>query len=335
MEYYGTLGPSCWETGTLKKMIQEGMTGIRLNLSHRSLKESEQGVAHYQTASREQGKDPCLMIDLQGPELRIGNLFAEIILEEGQEITLGDSQISIPDIILPFLTKGQKVLLDDGKIELEVLESTGGISARCHVLRGGILTSRKSIALPGCAINNPTLTEQDMDNLLNAREFGVTDVMLPFVRGKEDLVNLRNALDRSGCPKVRIFAKIENMQGVDHLDELIPYCDYIVVARGDLGNAMPLFRLPAVQYQIAEKCRAAGRKFMVVTQMLNSMIDVPYPTRAEVNDIFQAVMQGASAVMLTGETAAGKYPVEAMNMLVNTGKEAEKLKNTRTDADYL
>lgn len=325
MEYYGTLGPSCWETETLEKMIQAGMTGIRLNLSHRSLKESRQGVIHYQEASKEQGKEPCLMIDLQGPELRIGNLPAEMILEEGKEIILGDGQIQIPEIILPFLNKGQRILLDDGKIQLEVLDSIDETSVKCHVLCGGFLTSRKSIALPGCEINNPTLTKQDMDNLFDARKFGVTDVMLPFVRGKEDLINLREALKQAGCPGVRIFAKIENMQGVDHLDELIPYSDYIVIARGDLGNAMPLYKLPAIQYKIAEKCKVSGRKFMVVTQMLNSMIELPYPTRAEVNDIFQAVMQGASAVMLTGETAAGKYPAEAMSMLVNTGREAERI----------
>lgn len=324
MEYYGTLGPACCQAETLRRMIQAGMTGIRLNLSHKSLKESEEGIQYYLNAAKKEGVVPHLMIDLQGPELRIGNLPAEMILEKGRKVTIGDGQIPISKKMLPEMEAGQQILLDDGKIKLEVLEKSTENQYSCQIVCGGILTSKKSVAFPGCQIHQPTLTTQDIENLSYVKEYCVTDVMLPFVRDKKDLENLRSALHDAGCHKVRIFAKIENMQGVKHVEKLIPCCDYIVIARGDLGNAMPLSKLPGIQYQLAKICRKHKRKFLVVTQMLNSMMDAPYPTRAEVNDIFQAVMQGASAIMLTGETAAGKYPVEAMKMLTETGEEARK-----------
>jgi len=168
----------------------------------------------------------------------------------------------------------------------------------------------------------PTLTESDLKNIGLASQYGVTGVMQPFVRGKHDLVTLREALVAAGAEQVEIFAKIENLQGVAALDELLPYCDHVVIARGDLGNAMPLWELPRVQKEISEKCRKAGKPFMVVTQMLDSMHERAVPTRAEVSDIYNAVLDGAASVMLTGETAAGKYPVEAMEYLVRTGQEA-------------
>ena len=170
----------------------------------------------------------------------------------------------------------------------------------------------------------PTLTGNDLKNIQLATQYGVTGVMQPFVRSKEDLMTLRKALDDAGAGHVEIFAKIENMQGVNALDELLPYCDHVVIARGDLGNAMPLWKLPAVQKELASKCRAAGKPFMVVTQMLDSMHERAVPTRAEVMDIYNAVLDGASSLMLTGETAAGNFPAEEMMYLVNTGREAER-----------
>ena len=169
----------------------------------------------------------------------------------------------------------------------------------------------------------PTLTENDLKNIRLAARYGVTGVMLPFVRGKEDLLTLRRALDDAGAGHIEIFAKIENQQGVNALEELLPYCDHVVIARGDLGNAMPLWKLPGVQKTLASKCRQAGKPFMVVTQMLDSMHERAVPTRAEVLDIYNAVLDGASSLMLTGETAAGKFPAEAMEYLVKTGREAE------------
>jgi pyruvate kinase len=326
MEYYGTLGPACADADMLEQMIRAGMTGIRLNLSHKSLEESSSWISDYDKAAKRTGSVPKLMIDLMGPELRIGQLTASILLKEGDKITLGKDGIPVEKEVVSAIRKGQEILLDDGKIRLTAAEDAVDGICRCKIIRGGELLSRKSIALPGVCINQPALTARDLENLENAKKYGVTDVMQPFVRGKNDLIQLRKALDHAGCSHVRIFAKIENLQGLEHLEEMIPYCDYIVIARGDLGNAVPLSKLPCVQEKIAEICKKQNAKFMVVTQMLNSMIEHPYPTRAEVNDIFQAVRQGASAVMLTGETAAGKYPLEAMKMLVETGREARYYK---------
>lgn len=323
MEFYGTLGPTCCEPVVLKKMFDSGMTGIRLNLSHSSLVGSHAWIHHYFDAAKQTEGDKKLMIDLVGPELRIGALEGEMGLCKGAHVILGRGGVPISQEILPHITKGQEILLDDGKIKLNAEQKISELAWRCRIIRGGVLTSRKSIALPGCSINNPTLTQEDLNNLALAKRYKVTDVMLPFVRNKEDLIALREALKQNDCEDIRIFAKIENMAGVEHLEELIPYCDYIVIARGDLGNAMPLSKLPKVQAHIAKVCREHDQKFMVVTQMLDSMIRNPYPTRAEVNDIYNAVTQGANALMLTGETAHGKYPVEAMKMLVETAKESQ------------
>ncbi|MBE5956211.1 MAG: pyruvate kinase [Lachnospiraceae bacterium] len=330
LEYYGTLGPSCINTDTLVQMFHCGMTGIRLNLSHKSLKDSKEWIRIYKDAAAEAGKEADLLIDLIGPEIRIGDLTETLQLDMDDQIVLiwdemlntqGYGTIPIPSFVKEHLTIGQVLLMDDGKIEL-VVEKTEADHSLCKVTRGGHLSSRKSLALPGCQIKNPPLTAQDHENLKHAAEYGVTAVMQPFVRGKEDLIELRNALKAYGAEKVRIFAKIENMEGVKKVEELLPYCDVIVIARGDLGNAMPLPKLPVVQQKISDICREADKPFMVVTQMLNSMIQCAVPTRAEVTDIFHAVQNGASSVMLTGETAAGQYPVEAMKVLVDTGKEA-------------
>ena len=325
MEFYGTLGPTCCEPIILKKMFDAGMTGIRLNLSHSSLEASQSWIHYYFDAARQTGTPKKLMIDLIGPQLRIGDLEGSMGLSGGAHVILGYAGIPAPKEIFPYIKKNQEILLDDGKIKLIAEQKISEFSWRCRIICGGVLTAHKSIALPGCSINNPTLTEADLKNLAVAKQYKVTDVMLPFVRNKADLIILREALKENNCEDIRIFAKIENMTGVEHLEELIPYCDYIVIARGDLGNAMPLSKLPRVQAHIAQVCREHKKDFMVVTQMLDSMIRNPYPTRAEVNDIYHAVTQGAKALMLTGETAHGKYPVEAMKMLVDTAKESKNI----------
>lgn len=198
------------------------------------------------------------------------------------------------------------------------------VSVSAVVVRPGTLKPGKSLAVIGKELPMPTLTDSDRKNIGMAAEYGVTGVMLPFVRNREDLLTLRSALQAAGAEKVEIFAKIENMQGVHAIDELLPWCDQIVIARGDLGNAMPLWKLPGIQKQLAASCRAKKKPFMVVTQMLDSMHERAVPTRAEVLDIYNAVLDGAASVMLTGETAAGRYPVEAMEYLVRTGEEAVK-----------
>lgn len=245
------------------------------------------------------------------------------------------ARIELPDITIPYLIPGQEILLDDGKIHLKVVENSENIKPGsgekrryfAKVLWGGLLKSRKSAAFPGAKINSPTLTKADLENIRLAKEMGVTGVMQPFVRGREDLECVKNALQEAGAEDVKLFAKIENLDGVQKLEELLPGADEIVIARGDLGNAVHLWDLPSVQREISQKCQATGKPFMVVTQMLASMERNPVPTRAEVNDIFHAVLDGASSVMVTGETAAGDYPVEVIRYLVNTVRSAELVRH--------
>ena len=321
MEYYGTIGPACADEEVLRRMFRAGMTGVRMNLSHGGLAEHRDWLERIARAA--EGRPYRLLIDLQGPEVRIGRLPAPLVLKNRQAVTLGQGGIPIPETLTGLATPGQTLLLDDGKLELTV---TGGRPGAlfCTVVRGGKLESRKSLAAPGLDLHLPTLTDEDEENLALAGACGVTGVMLPFVRGREDLEHLRAALHRAGADGVRILAKIESREGAEHLESLFGAADEMVIARGDLGNAMDLWRLPGVQRRMAAACRRAGVPFMVVTQMLDSMRENPVPTRAEVCDVYTAVMQGAASVMLTGETAAGKWPAEAMNYLVKTGEEARR-----------
>ncbi len=352
---YGTLGPGCADAATLEKMFENGMTGVRLNLAHSTLPDSKEWLRELNIAAKHLHIKPDLLIDMQGPEIRVGYIASPLVMEEGEEVCICASRkaaggisgsqaedtavkgnpepadisgIPVPEMIFPYLKPGQQLLLDDGKLLLEVTEreQKGGCDevVRAKVIRGGRLSGGKSIALPGTDIYPPTMTENDRMHIRMAKEYGVTGIMQPFVRDRQDLETVRQALDEAGCPDVRVFAKIENMDGVRHLAELMPAADEFVIARGDLGNSMPLWQLPAVQKQIAAQCRAAGKPFMVVTQMLASMENVAVPTRAEVSDIFNAVLDGASSVMVTGETAVGRYPAEAIRYLANTARAAKE-----------
>ncbi len=329
MDIYGTIGPACADFDMLTEMFRLGMTGMRLNLSHVELSACRKWTEMIRKAAEAAGVIPRLLVDLQGPELRISVLEAPLRLREGEELLLSSGRetkeraVCVQELLLPVLNPGQKVLLDDGKILLDVTEICEQ-GARCIVRRGGMLASRKSIALPGVEIQLPTLTDNDRINLREARAHGVTGVMLPFVRSPKDLQNLRQELEKAGAPQLQVFAKIENMNGVKNLKSLLPHADHIVIARGDLGNSMPLWELPEVQADIARICQSAKKPFMVVTQMLASMEKNKVPTRAEVCDIFLAVSQGASSVMVTGETASGSYPAEVIRYLCQTTQHAVK-----------
>ena len=293
------------------------MTGVRLNLSHGMLKTAEPRLQHLWDAERITGISASLLVDLQGPELRIGDLPAPVVLAHNQIVRF-PQEIPFPRLVSESLETGHEILLDDGKLLLEVVAQD-----RAVVRRGGVLHSRKSIAVPGLDLDSPALTQDDLENISHLREFGVTGVMQPFVRGADDLVFLRRALENVGCGSIRIYAKIENKRGIQYLPEIVREADEIVIARGDLGNAMPLWELPAAQKQISAVCRAANKPFMVVTQMLASMEHHPVPTRAEVSDVFNAVLDGAASVMVTGETAVGDYPVEVIRYLRETVMSAK------------
>ena len=325
MEYYATLGDPCARREVLDKLFQAGMTGIRVNLSHTSLDKCAPLLEElYWPAARRVGReDAHLILDLQGPELRVGELPRPIPLREGNEVLLGDGGIPVPQSILRTARSGQQISIDDGALLLEVRRSNPPVLL-CRVLQGGPLLSKKSLSLLGSDVDTPALTPADLENLRQAGRFGVTHILQPFVRGGQDIRVLRRTLNELGLEKVRIIAKIEERQGVRHLGEIIEAADQICIARGDLGNSMPLWKLPALQKDIAQRCRAAGREFCLVTQLLWSMEQRPVPTRAEVSDIYNGVLDGAASLMLTGETAAGKWPVQAMDYLVRTAQEALK-----------
>lgn len=348
MEYYGTLGPGCQDPEILERMLQAGMTGLRLNLSHGTLAQQAPFLDAWKQVRFKTGSQADLLLDLEGPELRIGALPAPLDLPAGGTILLGQGGIPIPPALFPFLSPGQEIRLDDGKLLLQVephpaaesvpqtFSQTGAasqgsarasaagppLSVFCRILRGGRLSSRKSLSLPGCSLRLPILTEEDRKNLRQAAGAGVTGVMLPFVHGPEDLKALEEALAEAGVPHLRIFAKLEDQEALRRLPELVSLGHTLVIARRDLGNALKPWEIPRAQKEIARLCRQQNTPFLVVTQLLASMEQCPVPTRAEVLDIFNAVLDGASALMLTGETASGRYPVQAMEVLVKTGKEA-------------
>ncbi len=338
IEILGTLGPACQSQEVLEKMFLEGMTGMRLNMSHSGLWDCQKLLQSFHQAARQAGRKPELLIDMQGPELRIGVLERPLTLREGASVSLpkeGEADkgaaslpermqdappIPLPGHALSLLEPGDHILLDDGKLELAVTSLQPNAAAT--VIRGGTLTSKKSIKIAGKDASGPALTPQDRENIRLAKNFGVTALMQPFVTGREALLEVRKELCKHHMGHIRIFAKIENRKGMEQISDILPHADLIVIARGDLGNDMPLWELPSAQKKLAERCKKAGKPFLVVTQMLASMAESPVPTRAEVSDIFHSVLDGADAVMVTNETAVGRYPVETIRYLKKTAEEA-------------
>jgi pyruvate kinase len=321
IDVFGTLGPSCKDEEALYEMFSLGMTGIRINLSHVMLIDCEESIKVIKRAAERAGISPKILIDMQGPELRIGKLDIPVMLEEEDEFILGAAGIDVDNRILDAMKTGNEVLLDDGKILAKVVGKDNA-SAKLKVIRGGQLSGRKSIAIVGVTVDMPALTDSDIENIRIAADFNITGVMQPFVRSADDLKTVRDTLDKSGGQNIKIYAKIENTLGVENLESFFDYTDEIVIARGDLGNAVPLWNLPGLQKDISARCNFHSMPFMVVTQMLASMEHSKVPTRAEVSDIYNAICDGASSVMVTGETAVGDYPVEVIRYMVNTVKAA-------------
>lgn len=318
MRYYATLGPSCCDTAALAALLRRGVTGFRLNLSHTPLAARTDWIAALHEAERKTGLRAQLMIDLRGPEVRIGDMPAPLPLAEGAAVTLG-ADIPVDGDVLDALRPGMTVLLDDGAMALTVVD--GGV---CRVTRGGTLTGHKSLTLEGVDLRRPALCEADLADLSQAAALGVNAVMQPFVRSADDLRVVRQTMAENGLADAELFAKVENQPGLDALPDWLALCDVVTIARGDLGSSLPLERLPAAQKHIAALCRSHRKPFLVVTQLLHSMIDHPSPTRAEVLDIYNAVLDGADCLMLTGETAQGRYPLESADWLIRVAQEAEK-----------
>lgn len=282
MKTYATLGPACCRADLLTELLDMGLTGFRLNLSHTTLAACRPWTEAVQQARAASGRPAELIVDTRGPELRMGPLARPVTLTAGETVILGPGGLPVEPDILAAVAPGQEILLDDGLMALRA-ESCGE-AVSCTVTRGGVLESRKSITLPGVELCRPALTEQDLLDLDAAAGQGVTAVMQPFVRSRRELEQ----------------------------------------ARGDLGSNLGLLHLPAAQKDIAARCRRAGKPFLVVTQLLHTMTEHPTPTRAEVLDIYNAVLDGADCLMLTGETAQGLYPLESAEWLVRVAREAEK-----------
>lgn len=320
MRYYATLGPSCCDTAALAALLRRGVTGFRLNLSHTPLAARTDWIDALHAAERKTGLRAQLMIDLRGPEVRIGDMPVPLPLAEGAAVTLG-ADIPVDGDVLNALRPGMTVLLDDGAMALTVVD--GGV---CRVTRGGTLTGHKSLTLEGVDLRRPALCEADLADLSQAAALGVNAVMQPFVRSAGDLRVVRQTMAENGLADAELFAKVENQPGLDALPDWLALCNVVTIARGDLGSSLPLEQLPAAQKRIAALCRSHRKPFLVVTQLLHSMIDHPSPTRAEVLDIYNAVLDGADCLMLTGETAQGRYPLESADWLIRVAQEAEKVR---------
>lgn len=312
MEIYGSFGPACGKSDILFEMIKSGMTGIRLNLSHTSLKEGEIWFQELKKAEERAGKKIRLLLDLVGGEIRTENK-KTLCFQEGQVLSF--DQVGLPEKSKRYIEEGKMLFLDDGKILLESQKDN-----LFQVVRKGRLGPRKTVAFQGKDIILEDLSDGDKESIKLAKKMGIHEFMLPFTQSKEDVLLLRKYL----WPSAKIFAKMENKKALENIDAILPLVDVLVIARGDLGANLPLWRLPRIQKEVARKCKEQGKDFMVVTELLHTMIENPQPTRAELSDIYNAFLDGASYLMLTGETAIGKYPVLAIDYLKRTAEEASE-----------
>ncbi|MBI3233288.1 MAG: pyruvate kinase [Bacteroidetes bacterium] len=327
-----TIGPACNEFDSLSRIIEAGTNVCRLNFSHGKEEDHLKVIELIRDYNHAHHTNICILLDLQGPKLRIGEVENnKIELKNGQkllvttEAIIGTSEkIYVNYKNLPKEVKvDEKILLDDGKIQLRVVSSNKKDIIETEVVYGGVLSSKKGFNLPDTKTSMPCLTEKDLKDLEFGLKHNVEWVALSFVRNASDIVELRNIIE-SRDKKTRIIAKIEKPEAVENFDEILKETDGVMVARGDLGVEMPLQQVPVIQKNIIKKCIIAGKPVIVATQMMESMIVNPSPTRAEVTDIANAVYDGADAVMLSAETSVGAYPVEAISMMRNILTEVEK-----------
>ncbi|NPV89454.1 MAG: pyruvate kinase [Firmicutes bacterium] len=331
-----TIGPASESVEVLERLMQEGMNVARLNFSHGSHPEHLARVEAIRKAARNTGIRTAIMLDTKGPEIRTGVLKAETItLEEGKQITLtteeiaGDSnRLSVSYQGLPQdVQPGNMILIADGLIGLEVI-SVRGTEIICEVVNGGEIGSRKNLNVPGASIRLPAVTEKDIADINFAIDHQLDFIAASFVRKASDVLEIRKLLEDRDSD-IHIIAKIENQEGVDNLSEIIQVSDGVMVARGDLGVEIPTEEVPLVQKVIIRACNQVGKPVVTATQMLESMIRNPRPTRAEASDVANAIFDGSDAIMLSGETAAGRYPVETVRTMARIARRAEMALNYR------
>jgi pyruvate kinase len=332
-----TLGPATDSDEVVQQLIEEGMNVARFNFSHGTYEEQSQRMDRLRRMRQKCGKPVAMLLDTKGPEVRI-DTFAKgkITLQTGQKFCLvcgekieGDeTKVGVTyDRLCDDVRAGSVILIDDGLVELEV-ESVQGRTIHCVVKNDGVISDHKGVNLPGVHVNLPYLSEKDREDILFGIKNDVDFVAASFVRSAFDVKLIRNLLDANGGADINIIAKIENGEGVDNIDEIIQESDAIMIARGDMGVELPEEEVPVVQKMIINKVYEAGKQVIIATQMLDSMMKNPRATRAETADVANAVYDGTSAIMLSGETAAGKFPVEALRTMVRIADRTER------DVDY-
>ena len=327
-----TIGPACNNEKTLTQMCREGMNVARLNFSHGTHAEHKATIELIKSVRKALGMPVAIMLDTKGPEYRIKTFEnKKIYLEDGADFIfttddiVGDqTRVSVTyKHLIEELCEGDIILVNNGLVSFKVV-SLEGTNAHCKVISGGELSDRKSMHFPNKILEGEYLSEQDKADLIFGIENDVDFVAASFVSSKDDILALREFLDQNGGADIDVIAKIENRAGVDNIDEICDIADGIMVGRGDLGVEIPFVEVPSVQKYLINKCRLLGKRVITATEMLESMIHNPRPTRAEISDVANAVYDGASAIMLSGETAAGKYPVAAVKNMAEIAEFTEK-----------
>lgn len=341
-----TLGPVTSNYETLKEMHDAGMDIIRLNMSHATHKWVDRMIEHVVELNKHSDFPVGILLDTQGPEIRTGVLENDLDLKAGDEISITvrdgvdveESSIRINyDELIDAVKVGDKITVDNGLINLQVLEKNNPV-LRCKILDGGKLGSKKHVNLPGIRVNLPAITAKDKEDILYGLKHELDYIALSFVREADDVMQLRKLIEEHYPEKlsnIKIISKIEDQQGVNNLEEIIQVSDGIMVARGDLGVEIDLALLPTVQRQIIRLCAKHGKRVIVATHLLESMIENPIPTRAEVTDVANAVYEGADAIMLSGETTVGKYPVRCVKQLDAIARATETQPGLRLTDDLI
>ncbi|MCI8791737.1 MAG: pyruvate kinase [Eubacterium sp.] len=327
-----TIGPACDSEETLTKMCEAGMNVARLNFSHGTREDQQERINLVKTVREKLELPIAIMLDTKGPEYRIGTFSNKrITLKDGDTFTFttediigDDTRVSVSDKrMMDELQPGDTVLVNNGLVVMEV-RNVQGSEAVCTVTAGGELSDRKSMNFPNRLMPGDYLSEQDKGDILLGIQNEVDFIAASFVSTREDVQALRDFLDENGGQEIDIIAKIENRSGVDQIDEICKVANGIMIARGDLGVEIPFIEVPAIQKYLISRCRMLGKRVITATEMLESMIHNPRPTRAEISDVANAVYDGTSAVMLSGESAAGKYPVAAVKNMAEIAEQTEK-----------
>ncbi|MFP4016311.1 MAG: pyruvate kinase [Halanaerobiales bacterium] len=326
----GTLGPASDSKEMISKLVDAGLDVARLNISHGTYEEHGKKIELIREVEDDTGKTIGIMMDTRGPEIRLGPVKdGNVLLETGDNITLtteeieGDSEsVSISYKNVNDLKPGSTILVDDGLLEFEVLRVKGK-EVECKIINGGMLGSRKGVNIPGASLDLPALTETDKEYIRFGIEMDINFIAASFVRKARDVIAIRAFLDNEGARGIYIIAKIENQEGVDNIDGILEVADGIMVARGDLGVEIPPEQVPIIQKMIIRKCNEAGKPVITATQMLDSMIRNPRPTRAEASDVANAIFDGTDGIMLSGESAIGKYPLESVRTMDIIAREIE------------